>query len=283
MSSLSNSQPSYPSGYTKLGALPDIEENLSVLKDAVARAVSDGGERFGLYRNRALEQLESSSKWMTQRNSGIVALVVIAHIVGISAYLESQRVPPKPPAPKEVVIEFIKPAPKIEPEKKIEPPPPPPPPKVERKPQPAKPVQALKTAPAEPDIKPSDMTVQENTTVQHTPEPVQAVPMPPPAPPAPKEEPLTEAVGYAGYLNNPPPEYPAFAQRQGWEGKVILRVRVLASGKPGAVEVKQSSGRKTLDEAALEVVKNWVFAPAKRGSTPVDGWATVPIEFRLAK
>ena len=154
---------------------------------------------------------------------------------------------------------------------------------MERKPQPAKPVQALKTAPAEPDIKPNDMTVQENTTAQHTPEPVQAVPTPPPAPPAPKEEPLTEAVGYAGYLNNPPPEYPSFAQRQGWEGKVILRVRVLASGKPGAVEIKQSSGRKTLDEAALEVVKNWVFAPAKRGSTPVDGWATVPIEFRLAK
>ena len=98
MSSLSSST----ARYSKSGALPDIEQNLAVLKDAVARAVSDGGERFGLYRNRALEQLESSGKLLNQRNSGIVALVVLAHIVGISAYLESQRVPPKPPAPKEV-------------------------------------------------------------------------------------------------------------------------------------------------------------------------------------
>lgn len=271
MSSLSSYPVSHP--------LQDIQGNLNAVRDAVSKAVADSGERFELYRKRATEQLESSGRWVSSRNASIVLLVIGAHIVGVAAYLHAQHTPIVIPKKKEVVIEFVKP---VVPEQKIEPPPPPPPPKVERKPQPAKPVPALKTQPAEQDIRPDDMTVQENTTAQHTLEPVAAAPTPP-ATPAPKEEPVTEATGYAGYLNNPPPEYPAFAQRQGWEGKVILRVRVLANGKAGGVEVKQSSGRKTLDEAAQEVVKTWVFAPAKRGNTPIDGWATVPIEFRLGK
>ncbi len=34
-------------------------------------------------------------------------------------------------------------------------------------------------------------------------------------------------MGRAGYLNNPAPDYPAPAVRQGWQGTVLLRVRVL--------------------------------------------------------
>lgn len=213
-------------------------------------------------------------------------LVIVAHFVGVEGYLKSLHdqviVPEKK---KEVFVEFIKPEPPPPP--KIEPPKPEPKPlpkpKLQKVAPPPKPVPALKTAPAEPDIKPQDIVVPENTQAQHTSAPVVAEPSPPPPPPEPpKEEPITEATGYAGYLNNPPPTYPSFAQRQGWEGKVILRVRVLSNGKPGSVELKQSSGRKTLDEAALEVVKSWTFAPAKRGNTPIDGWATVPIEFKLA-
>lgn len=94
---------------------------------------------------------------------------------------------------------------------------------------------------------------------------------------------MTEATGYAGYLQNPAPGYPAAAQRQGWEGKVVLKVRVLANGSASSVEVVKSSGRKLLDEAAISAVKGWVFSPSKRGSTPIDGWATVPIEFKLAQ
>lgn len=183
---------------------------------------------------------------------------------------------PATPLPKQekVIVELVKPK---EPEPEIEPPKPlqqkvAPRPKVlprvvpQQQPRPA-PAPVAKNEPVAPDT------------------PTIAVPPALPAPPAPApvQETVTEAIGYAGYLHNPPPVYPANAQRLGLEGKVLLRVRVLASGKPASVEVQSSSGRKILDEAAVNTVQNWLFAPARRGQTPVDGWATVPIEFKLER
>ena len=101
------------------------------------------------------------------------------------------------------------------------------------------------------------------------------------AAPEPESLPVTAPVGRAGYLNNPAPDYPALAVRAGWQGTVLLRVRVLSTGKVEAVEVKQSSGRKVLDDEAIRTVKQWLFTPSKRGDTAIDGWATVPIEFLL--
>lgn len=104
---------------------------------------------------------------------------------------------------------------------------------------------------------------------------------PPPPDPAPEPEQVTSPFGRAGYLNNPPPDYPAAAARQGWQGTVLLRVRVLSTGKVDGIEVQKSSGHKILDEQAIATVRGWLFAPSKRGATPIDGWATVPIEFKL--
>lgn len=105
----------------------------------------------------------------------------------------------------------------------------------------------------------------------------------PPAPVAPpKEEPITLPSADANYLHNPAPEYPEFAQTQGWEGTVVLNVFVLPNGKVKNIEVKQSSGRKVLDEAALQTVKRWSFVPAKQGDTTVEAWVEVPIDFRLS-
>jgi protein TonB len=101
-----------------------------------------------------------------------------------------------------------------------------------------------------------------------------------PVKPAP-EPALTLPVGHAGYLNNPEPDYPSQAVRQGWQGTVLLRVQVLANGTAGQIEVKKSSGRKVLDDSALNTVKRWAFSPAKRGDTPIDYWYTLPIEFLL--
>ena len=91
---------------------------------------------------------------------------------------------------------------------------------------------------------------------------------------------MKPAFGGIGYKNNPPPDYPAQAVRQGWQGTVLLRVR---SCRPGveSIEVVNSSGKKVLDDAAIHTVERWVFAPSTRGSTPIDGFATVPIEFKL--
>ncbi|WP_254670978.1 energy transducer TonB, partial [Pseudomonas aeruginosa] len=99
----------------------------------------------------------------------------------------------------------------------------------------------------------------------------------PPAPPAP----LTPPSANAGYLHNPAPEYPALAMRRGWEGTVLLRVHVLASGSPSEIQVQKSSGREALDQAAVKAVKRWSFVPAKRGDKAEDGWVSVPIDFKL--
>ncbi len=66
--------------------------------------------------------------------------------------------------------------------------------------------------------------------------------------------------------------------RRGWEGTVLLRVHVLASGSerdPGA-EVERT---RSLDQAAVKAVKRWSFVPAKRGDKAEDGWVSVPIDF----
>ncbi|MCC0523581.1 energy transducer TonB, partial [Pseudomonas aeruginosa] len=106
---------------------------------------------------------------------------------------------------------------------------------------------------------------------------------PPPAGPAPAAAPapLTPPSANAGYLHNPAPEYPALAMRRGWEGTVLLRVHVLASGSPSEIQVQKSSGREALDQAAVKAVKRWSFVPAKRGDKAEDGWVSVPIDFKL--
>ncbi|MBH0134280.1 energy transducer TonB [Pseudomonas aeruginosa] len=93
--------------------------------------------------------------------------------------------------------------------------------------------------------------------------------------------PLTPPSANAGYLHNPAPEYPALAMRRGWEGTVLLRVHVLASGSPSEIQVQKSSGREALDQAAVKAVKRWSFVPAKRGDKAEDGWVSVPIDFKL--
>jgi protein TonB len=156
---------------------------------------------------------------------------------------------------------------------------PPEPPKPEPpKPEPAKPTPPKpQQAQILPDIRQSDplpSTVGEQMEAPVAVAPVvAAVPEP--------DLPTTAPVGRAGYLNNPPPDYPAQAVRQNWQGTVLLRVHVLSSGKVESVEVKQSSGKKILDDEAIRTVKRWLFTPSKRGDVAVDGWATVPIEFVL--
>ncbi|WP_153605074.1 energy transducer TonB, partial [Pseudomonas aeruginosa] len=114
--------------------------------------------------------------------------------------------------------------------------------------------------------------------------PPKPVPKPKPKPkpqPRPKPAPLTPPSANAGYLHNPAPEYPALAMRRGWEGTVLLRVHVLASGSPSEIQVQKSSGREALDQAAVKAVKRWSFVPAKRGDKAEDGWVSVPIDFKL--
>ena len=94
-------------------------------------------------------------------------------------------------------------------------------------------------------------------------------------------EPFSEANFSANYGTNPKPKYPAIARSRGWQGKVLLRVKVSADGLSEAVTLHSSSGHDTLDESAIAAVEKWQFIPAKRGNTAVASSVIVPIIFTL--
>jgi len=85
----------------------------------------------------------------------------------------------------------------------------------------------------------------------------------------------------AAYLSNPAPRYPDAARRAGEQGTVTLRVLVTREGLPARVGVEKSSGSTYLDNAALEAVKAWRFAPARQGAERIESWMLVPVVFRL--
>lgn len=155
--------------------------------------------------------------------------------------------------------------------------PPPPPPKVE----PPRPKPQVHQTQVLPPIQEASPQISDNVVPTPREPPVAVAPIAAAPEPAPPPLPVTAPFGKAGYQNNPAPDYPAIAARQGWGGTVVLRVHVLASGKADQVQVQTTSGHAPLDQEAVRAVRTWTFAPARRGDTPVDGWATVPIEFRL--
>jgi protein TonB len=235
----------------------------------------------------ALSRLQSTPKGVLSRREvvllGILALVLHGAVI---VWVNQTPTPPLPVVPPEIppmTIEFSQPAPPVVvppppepiPQPVVEPPPPvedelavkPPPPKPIPKPKPV-----VKPAP-----KPVAKPVEQPPAPPAPPQPV-AAPAPA-APPAP--QPITPASANAGYLHNPAPEYPSVAMRRGWQGTVLLRVHVLANGKPGEIQIQKSSGRDQLDDAALAAVKRWSFVPAKQGDVALDGWVSVPIDFKI--
>lgn len=79
----------------------------------------------------------------------------------------------------------------------------------------------------------------------------------------------------------PKPDYPPAARRRQLEGRVVLRVEVLADGECGQVEILQSSGHDILDQAAVETVKTWHFRPGRKDGVAVKSWLKQPFDFHL--
>ncbi|AXM97136.1 energy transducer TonB [Pseudomonas plecoglossicida] len=214
---------------------------------------------------------------LRRRDKLALALLVLA-LHGAAGYWVSQAPTPElpvvPPQIPPMTIEFAAPAPPV-----LEPPPPAPAPPVVEPPPPV-----VDELAAKPKPKPLAKPVAKQPP-KPQPKPVEAPPPAPvaaPAPPAPPAPaPVTPPSANAAYLKNPAPEYPQMAQRRGWEGTVLLRVEVLASGKPGQIQIQKSSGRDALDAAALAAVKRWSFVPAKQGDVAQAGWVSVPIDFKL--
>lgn len=196
------------------------------------------------------------------RRSGLLGIVIAAHIGAFLLILAVQTVVPRI-MEMPLVVDLLQPTdPKTDPK----PLPPVKPPTIRQPLTPITPAPLIEAArsalpaPAAPLAAPPEVKTQ---------------------PPAAAAEPLTEARFDADYLRNPAPAYPAPARRLGEEGKVVLRVLVSPQGMAETVELQSASGSQRLDDAALNTVKNWRFVPARRGETPVQSWVLVPITFRL--
>lgn len=95
-----------------------------------------------------------------------------------------------------------------------------------------------------------------------------------------RQDPLGKAPSYAAA---PEVVYPDVARREGYEGKVVLRVMVGTEGVPAFVTVVESSGHAVLDEAATESVFRMKFGPAQtRSGRAMMAPIQVPIDFRLS-
>lgn len=77
-----------------------------------------------------------------------------------------------------------------------------------------------------------------------------------------------------------PPEYPEDARRNGQQGTVILYAFVSADGRVGKVRVLQGLSR-SLDQASIEAVKQWVYAPVACGSAPLPAEVEIPTKYAI--
>lgn len=79
-------------------------------------------------------------------------------------------------------------------------------------------------------------------------------------------------------LEAPRPNYPLLARRRAWQGVVEIHFVVLSNGLTSEVKVGKSSGYWALDEACLEAIRKWRYAPHDRGPAVR---MTQAFEFRL--
>ena len=191
------------------------------------------------------------------------------------------QAPPEPPPPARTPIDPPPPPPAVQPE------PPPPPIATPEPPRPRpQPAPRKQEAKPKPPVEPRPLV--ESPPAVHTPAQVAAPTRPQtiPAPVAaagssPVAAPVTAARFDAAYLNTPPPTAPRGSRRMREEGRVLLRVFVTSEGRPGRIELSESSGSTRLDQAAETAVASWRFIPAKQGEHAIDAWVIVPIVFKL--
>lgn len=77
------------------------------------------------------------------------------------------------------------------------------------------------------------------------------------------------------------PTYPPLARRRGLEGRTILKVEILSSGRSGSVALISSSGHALLDDAALAAVRQWTFVAAGDVAHDTTTFIEIPVSFRL--
>ncbi|MBS1155844.1 MAG: TonB family protein [Proteobacteria bacterium] len=76
-------------------------------------------------------------------------------------------------------------------------------------------------------------------------------------------------------------DYPTSARRDELEGRVVVQVRVLQSGRVQEPRVVKGSGFAVLDAAALRASAHWHCTPARQNGEAVESSVAVPVVFRL--
>jgi protein TonB len=80
-------------------------------------------------------------------------------------------------------------------------------------------------------------------------------------------------------VKNVPPVYPEFAREARLQGVVILECVISPQGRVEAVKVLR--GVPTLDEAAVEAVRQWAYTPTLINGVPTSIVMTVTVNFML--
>ena len=136
---------------------------------------------------------------------------------------------------------------------------------------------AVPAAPAPPAATPAALA-----SLPAPPVAVAAPPAPPASAPAPVAAPERQvAIDQVAYLQPPVLAYPLAARRLREQGQVLVRVRVDEAGRPAQAVLQQSSGSRSLDEAALAAVAATRFKPYREGGVPRPFWVVVPLVFSL--
>lgn len=82
-------------------------------------------------------------------------------------------------------------------------------------------------------------------------------------------------------FHNKEPIYPLEAARRAEQGTVILLIHVAPNGLANGVDVEQSSGFETLDQAARDAVEGWHFLPAVKDGQPMPFDMQLRVMFHL--
>lgn len=85
------------------------------------------------------------------------------------------------------------------------------------------------------------------------------------------------------FLTYKPPDYPRLAQQAGLEGEVTLQVRIDAKGSPDVVEVIESSGTGSFDDAAVAAAYQCQYIPARQETRAVPFVVRYTVPFRLPR
>lgn len=80
----------------------------------------------------------------------------------------------------------------------------------------------------------------------------------------------------------PAPTYPDLARQAGVEGVVTLWIYVHADGTVGDVQLYNSSGVNSLDQAAMSAAGNTRWSPARNNGQPVGVWTSLSYNFELS-